>query len=252
MTLALLFVAAAAGGLLNSVVGGGSFVAFPALVLAGVAPISANATTTFALWPAALASAVAYRKDLTQPRAVVVTLALASFVGGALGGLLLLRTPNATFVKLIPWLMLFAAVLFTAGPAIARGVGRAGDRPLSTGALAIVTCAQLAIAIYGGYFGGGMGIMMLAVYSAFGLGDVHAMNALRTLLAILLNGVALATFVWAGAIAWRPGLLMVAGATVFGYVGAAVARRLPARAVRVFVLVVAWAMTVYFFARAWR
>jgi uncharacterized membrane protein YfcA len=261
---ALVLVAAAAlAGALNSVVGGGSFVAFPALLLVGVAPVSANATTALALWPGSLASTVAYRRELRQPpRAVLAALIGASAVGGTLGALLLLRTPNATFIRLIPWLLLLASALFTfGGPAMARLAARAGsDRhpaspsqsgPTSApgGKLVLVAAAltQLAIATYGGYFGGGMGIMMLAVWSTLGMTDIHRMNGLRVLVALVINGVALVAFIAAHAIAWTAALPMMVAATATGWFGAAVARRVAPRHVRRFVIAVAWSMTAYFF-----
>jgi uncharacterized membrane protein YfcA len=247
---ALVLLAAAVGGALNAVVGGGSFVAFPALLIAGVPPVSANATTTLALWPGALASTIAYRHDIDEPRTRLAVLAGASLVGGVLGAFALLHTSNTTFVRLVPWLMLLSAALFSAG---GRLTARLRDRAsgAGTGMLVGGALVQLLISIYGGYFGGGMGIMMLAAWSAMGMTDIHAMNGLRSLLGTLINGVALVAFVAAGAIAWAPGLLMVAGATASGYFGAALARRVDPRRVRQFVVAVAWAMTAWFFLRTY-
>lgn len=246
----LLFLASVLGGALNSVVGGGSFVAFPALLFAGVPAVSANATTTFALWPAAVGSLVAYRRDLRQPRRLVVAFSLTSLIGGGLGALLLLGTSDRTFVRLVPWLLLFASLLFSFGGKLALRLG-AHESENGATRIALGTAAQLVISIYGGYFGGGMGIVMLALWSVLGMTDLHAMNGLRTLLVILINGVALTAFIVAGAVAWRPGLVMVVGATAAGYFGAAWARRVDPRWVRRFVLAVAWAMTGYFFVRAY-
>jgi uncharacterized membrane protein YfcA len=250
VTLALLVCAAALAGALNAVVGGGSFVAFPALLFAGVPPIVANATTTFVLWPAAAGSALAYRAELPSERAVLLWLGAASVVGGALGAWLLLGTSDTTFVRLIPWLLLVATVLFTLG-----GYARA-DRPpraspsMTRGALVAGASVQLVTSIYGGYFGGGMGILMLATFSLMGIGNIHRMNALRTLLGLVLNGVALAMFVARGKIAWGPGLLMAVAATGAGYLGAWAARRGDPRRVRQFVTLIAWALTAWFFLRA--
>jgi uncharacterized membrane protein YfcA len=248
----VLFYAAALGCALNAVVGGGSFVAFPALLFAGVPAVSANATTAFALWPGALASIIAYRRELKQPPARLWWFGAASVAGGALGALLLMRTPNTTFVRIIPWLMLFATVAFTFGRALTRRLGLLGKGGASDGmgALVVGAAAQLFISIYGGYFGGGMGIVMLATWSLLGMSDLNAMNGLRTLLSALINGVAVAWFISAGAVSWRPGLVMVAGATCAGYGGAALARRIDPEWVRRFVMAVAWAMTGYFFATA--
>ena len=249
---AILLAGSILGGALNSVVGGGSFVAFPALVFAGVPPVAANATSTFALWPAGVASAWAYRNDLRHPRALGWAMSAASLVGGGVGALALLRTSNTLFVRLIPWLMLVATLLFSFGGHITTRLraGRAPQAADSTTALLVGTLAQLAISIYGGYFGGGMGIMMLATMSLLGMTDIHAMNGLRSVLGVLINGVAVAAFLASGLVALGPGIIMVAGATAAGYLGAAAARRIDPTWVRRFVMAVAWTMTAVFFARA--
>jgi len=245
-TSALLFVAAGIGGAINSVAGGGSFVSFPALLFAGVPPITANATNTIALWPGSLASTFAYRRELGEVRGPLVALGAAALLGGLFGSVLLLRTSDQAFVLLIPWLLLFATVLFSFGGRVANACtpgARAGT------AAAVVT--QLVISVYGGYFGGGMGIMMLAVLSLLGMSDIHRMNALKTLLATLINGVAVVAFLLAGAVAWGPGIVMIAGGIAGGYAGAAVARRVSPARVRTLVLVVAWSMTAYFFTKVY-
>lgn len=269
MSFPLLFVAAFLGGALNAVAGGGSFITLPALLYAGVTPVSANATSTFAMWPASLSSAVAYRREIGQARAWTMRLGAISLVGGLLGGLLLVRTSDESFVRLLPWLLLLATVTFTFGGRVAawtrrRGTGRAqhaspgavsggvaGKGVGDTKALPPMWMlpVQLAIATYGGYFGGGMGIMMMAGMAIAGMTDIHEMNGLKTVLAIAINGVALATFIATGSIAWAPGLVMVAGGVSGGYLGASTARRLSAGLVRWFVIAIAWGMTVYFFVR---
>jgi uncharacterized membrane protein YfcA len=245
-TYGLLFVAAAVGGAINSVAGGGSFVAFPALLFAGVPAVPANATNTIALWPGSLASAVAYRRELRDVRRTLFPLGVASLAGGLVGSLLLLRTSNHTFVLLIPWLLLFATVLFSFGGTV-TGRLRAGARA----SLGVAIAAQLLIGVYGGYFGGGIGIMMLAVLSLLGMTDIHRMNSLKAVLGTLANGVAVVTFVVAGAVAWAPGAVMIVGGVVGGYAGAAMARRVEPGLVRKLVLVVAWSMTGYFFLRTY-
>jgi uncharacterized protein len=251
-TVILLFVAAFLGGALNSVAGGGSFLSFPSLIFAGVPPINANATSTVALWPGSLASVFAYREELGRhDRGFVVALGLISLVGGVLGSLLLLRTPQSTFARLLPWLLLIATLLFAFGGWItaqlrrrlALGVGQ--SRELSWA----VAVFQLVIAFYGGYFGGGIGILMLAALGLLGLKNIHEMNALKTLLAGAINGIAVLTFVLAGVVFWPQALLMLVGATIGGYGSAAFARRLDPRFVRVFVILVGVSMTAYFF---WR
>jgi uncharacterized membrane protein YfcA len=244
---ALLFLAAAAGGAVNSVAGGGSFIAFPALLFAGVAPVAANATNTIALWPGTVASTFAYRRELREVRRELLPLAAASVAGGLAGSLLLLGTSDRTFVRLIPWLLLFATLLFTFGGRIPR---KAGDE--ARGGLWVAAGAQLVVSVYGGYFGGGQGIMVLAILSVLGMTDIHRMNALKTLLSSLVNGVAVAAFIVAGAVAWSPGVVMIGGGVAGGYAGAALARRVDPKRVRWLVLVIAWGMTAFFFVRAWK
>lgn len=256
---ALLFFAGVAGGGLNSIVGGGTFVAFPAMLLAGVPAVSASATTTLALWPGGVGSTIAYRKDFDHPKRLLVTMLVASAIGGVLGSVLLLRTSDSTFVRAVPWLLLFATLLFTFGGKLtarlrARSAEASGvlaeGAALGPKALAIIAVLQILIAIYGGYFGGGMGIMMLAAWTAAGMTNIHSMNGLRTLLGTVLNGVAVISFLVAGAISWGPGAVMLVGAIFGGYFGASFARRLEPRVVRTIVVSTAWCMTAYFFIRS--
>ncbi len=244
----VLFVLAMLGGGLNAVAGGGGFLTFPALVLMGVPPVPANATSIFALWPASLVSAAAYRRDL-RPDRLTLLLGLASAIGGAAGSIALLRTPNATFRAFIPWLLLAATALFIANAPLMRWLrarGRfTGDPTPRT--LAAIAVAQLAIAFYGGYFGAGIGIFMLTAFGFMGLTNIHAMNGLKTLLASFINGVSVAAFVLAGVILWSQALVMTAGAVIGGYMGATFAQRLDPRAIRTFVGAVGIALTVYFF-----
>ncbi len=246
---ALLLLSAILGGTLNSVAGGGSFVTFPALIFTGVPPINANATSTVALWPGTVASTAAYREEFGTQRRLLLPLGAISVLGGVIGALLLLRTPQATFSRLVPWLLLLATLLFTFGGTLtarlrARLAGGAGP---SRSLLLVIALIQLAVAIYGGYFGGGIGFVILAALALLGMSHIHTMNAIRTLLASCINGVAVATFVLAGAVAWPQALLMTAGAVVGGYGGARYARRLDPKLVRRFVIAVGCAMTAYFF-----
>jgi uncharacterized membrane protein YfcA len=247
-----LLVAAFAGGALNAVAGGGSFIALPALIFAGVPPVSANATTTLALWPASVSSVWAYRRELSAARSWAVSFAAVSLIGGLLGGLLLLRTTDTSFLRLLPWLLLTTAVTFTFGDRIQRAARRDSDRSAprpAREAPLLVLAFQLVIAIYGGYFGGGMGIMTLAALRIAGMRDIHEMNAVKALLGGIINGVALAEFIALGAIVWAPGLVMIAGGVAGGYVGAATARRTDQKYVGALITVVAWGMTIYFFIR---
>lgn len=241
----ILFLATLTAGALNSVAGGGSFITLPALLFAGVPPVAANATSTFAVWPASLASAVAYRRELRSLR-TWISLGVASLIGGLIGGLLLVKTSDAGFMRLLPWLMLIAAVTFTFGHHLTKRFDLAADGHATPWWMYVL---QLAIATYGGYFGGGMGIMMLAMLAAAGMSNIHEMNGLKAVLGVAINAVALVTFIAHGAIVWRPGLVMAAGGIVGGYAGGAVARRLSRDAIRIFVIGIAWTMTAYFFVR---
>jgi len=240
-----LFLIAVVAGALNAVAGGGSFLGLPALLYAGVAPVAANATTTFAMWPASVASAVAYRRDISVRPRTLVPMGVVSVAGGLIGGQLLMRTSDLSFLRLLPWLMLAATLTFTFSGRLTARLGRGRPHDLSPWALLL----QLAIATYGGYFGGGIGIMMLAVMSVAGMTNIHEMNGLKVLLAVAINGVALVEFFLHNAVAWTPGLVMAAGGICGGYAGAGIARQLPAERVRMFVTVIAWILTVYFFVR---
>jgi uncharacterized protein len=238
------------GGALNAVAGGGSFVAFPALLFVGVPPIPANATNTLALWTAAAASGGAYRTRLETATRVLVPLLAASLAGGLLGALLLLRTPAHTFMRVLPWLTLGATLLFVSAKWLA-GRSSGISRQASTTALISATLAQLLVGVYGGYFGGGMGIVMLAMLAALGMTDIHAMNALKSVMGWVINGVAVVTFVVAKAVYWKQGGVMIAGSLLGGYFGAHYALKLPPSWVRGFVIAVGAGMTVYFFVKAY-
>jgi uncharacterized membrane protein YfcA len=242
-----LFFAGALGGALNSVAGGGSFIAFPALLFTGVPPIPANATNTIALWTAAAASGGAYRKHLDVPRRVLIPLLAASLTGGLIGALLLLKTPAHTFMRVLPWLTLGATLLFAFGRKLAGGRKSIVEHDATGAALVGATLFQLAVAVYGGYFGGGMGIVMLAMLAALGLTDIHAMNALKSVMGFVINGVAVVTFVVAGAVYWKHGSAMILGAIAGGYLGAHYAQKMPQSWIRMFVVLVGAGMTVYFF-----
>jgi uncharacterized membrane protein YfcA len=245
-TSALLFAAGAVGGAINAVAGGGSFLVFPSMLLVGVPPVAANASTAAALWPAGIASTVAYRKELPKDRRALVVLALASAAGGALGALLLLATSDETFTKLLPLLMFAASAVFTFGPRIARA-GKARHLPLAAGAL-----VQLVIASYGGYFGGGMGILMLATFTLMGMTHLHTMNGLKTMLGVLINGAANVAFFAAHKVVFEVAAPVAVGSIVGGFFGAAIARTIDPGHVRRFVLVFAWGLTAWFFVKVLR
>jgi len=250
-TAIVLFVAGILGGALNAVAGGGSFVAFPALLLTGVPPIPSNATNCFALWVGTTASGGAYRNRLDITRRVLIPLIAISVVGGIAGAILLLKTPAHTFMRVLPWLMLGATLLFAFGKQLSRG------RPSSLGHVATTTalfwaCAfELLVSIYGGYFGGGVGIINLAMLAALGMTDIHAMNALKVVLGAVINGVAVVTFIAAHAIAWPQAIVMTIGAILGGYSAAHFSQKLPQSWIRVFVILVGAGMTLYFFDKAY-
>ena len=266
----LLFIAAMLGGTLNSVAGGGSFVTVPSLIFAGVLPVEANTTSTVALWPGSVASITAYRRELAKlNRVVVLTLGIISLVGGILGALLLLSTSQSTFLYLLPYLMLVATLLFAFSPRItkflraraaARQEGELYDRhkiedktsTFSWRSLLAISVIQMVVAIYGGYFGGGIGIMILASLGIMGMENIHEMNGLKTVLQSAINGVAVITFILARAVIWLPAIVMIAGAITGGYGGAYLARKLDARIIRAFVILVGTSMTIYFFLRSLR
>jgi uncharacterized membrane protein YfcA len=247
----LLFVAGVLGGALNAVAGGGSFIAFPSLLFTGVPPIPANATNSLALWAGVTASGGAYRSQLDVPRRVLLPLLITSVIGGLLGAYLLLKTPAHTFMELLPWLMLGATLLFVFGPKLSGGRPSSVGRDATATAIIVASVLELAVAVYGGYFGGGVGIVNLAMLAAIGMTDIHAMNALKSVLGSAINGVATIAFIVARAVYWPQALVMTAGAVVGGYFGAHYAQKLPQNWVRGFVILVGIGMTIYFFAKAY-
>ncbi|MBI5610960.1 MAG: sulfite exporter TauE/SafE family protein [Deltaproteobacteria bacterium] len=244
----LLFAAAAVGGAMNAVAGGGSFVTFPTLVWLGLPPIDANATSTVALWPGSVGSAWGFRSVLGHERRRLPALGAASLAGGALGAWLLLRTQNATFLLLVPWLLTAATVLFAVSPWLVPRLRQWSGGRLEQAMW--LTGVQLGIAVYGGYFGGGMGILMLAGFALAGIRDIHAANGLKSVLGALINGTAIALFVASGAVHWLPAATMVLGSVVGGYAGARGSRRVDPRWVRWVVVVVGAVTAAVFFAKA--
>jgi uncharacterized membrane protein YfcA len=246
-----LFVVSVIGGVLNSLVGGGTFVVFPTLLLTGVPAIQANATNTTALWPGVLFSLFAWRREAaTAPYKAL--LAVTSLVGGAAGALLLLKTPPVLFERSVPFLLLAATLMFTLNPLLAKRLSAVeGPATISRTRLAATTGLVLLIAVYGGYFGGGIGLLILAALGLLGLTDYHHMNAFRLILSCCANAVAVAVFALAGAVYWPAASLMLVGAIVGGYGGARVMRRIPAPILRRLVIGFGLAMSAYFFYRQW-
>ena len=242
----LLIGAALVAGLMNAVAGGGSFLTFPALVFTGVPSIVANATSTVALFPGALASAWAYRHDFEGLEKIPLKPALAvSIAGGIAGALLLLYTSQKTFDVIIPWLLLGATMAFALGPQVLKKLkGQSWMGPRTLIAL------QFFIGIYGGYFGGAVGIIMLAVWTLAGMREIHAMNGGRTLLGGVMNAAAVVCFVIAGKIWWLQTAMMLAAAVAGGYAGARLAKRTNPSWIRLAIILVSIAVTVAFFLRS--
>lgn len=248
----LLFLTSIVAGAINSVAGGGSFLSFPALVFCGVPPIQANATNTMALWPGTLASVGAYRRELQGGnRRMLFPLIATGIVGGLLGAVMLLQTPQATFLRLVPYLLALATLLFAASGWISRQIRLRSHhmRHRTVWALMGGALVQLAIAIYIGFFGAGAGILMLALLATLGIESIHTMNAYKTVLATICNGIAVLAFVVAGAIVWREAALMLIGASLGGYFGAYYAQKMNPQHVRWMVIATGAGMSLYFFAR---
>ena len=246
----IVFLAAFCAGMINSVAGGGTLVTFPTLVWIGRDPILANVTNAVALWPGSLSAMVGYRRELGDSRRWMMLLGAPSIAGGLLGAYLLLRTPSRTFAAIVPHLILFATVLFALQESITRLVGADGhahrhpSRAWWIGAAAFQFC----VAVYGGYFGAGIGILMLAALGLLGLTDIHRMNGLKNFFAMCINLIAAAYFVMWGTVSWSDAVVMAVGAIAGGYFGAGLARRLGRRFVRrtVVVIGVTMAVSLYF------
>jgi uncharacterized membrane protein YfcA len=247
------FAAGLGAGAINAVAGGGTLLSFPVLVWAGRDPVVANATNALALWAGSLASAVGLRRELARASPVLPLLLPSAVVGAAIGGWLLLRTPSRVFSALVPYLVMGATVLMAAQRPLRRLGGRPdqadpGAAPGRAAAVALVL-GQLLVSIYGGYFGAGMGILMLAAMGLYGLGDIHQRNALKNVAATVTNGVAGIYFALSGAIAWGDALALATGAIIGGYAAASLGRRLSRSAAEVVVVVIGVAMSVALFVR---
>jgi len=254
----LLALSAFAAGAVNSVAGGGSLLTFPALLAAGLDPIAANATSTVALVPGSIAACLSYRAHLHGQWRAVLVMALPSLVGGVLGATLLLQGGSERFTHVVPWLLLVATGLFASQEGLTRwrvhraqsertkSGHRSLDRPLVIAALSL---GQLLVATYGGYFGAGIGIAMLAALSLTGMREIHRMNALKNLSAALINGVAVALFVHAHAADLPIAAFMAVAAILGGRSGARLAQRVRPESVRRLVTLIGLAITAFLFAR---
>jgi len=249
-----LFCAAAVAGTLNAIAGGGTFLSFPALLATGVPAVQGNATNTVALWPGLAASTGAYVKRLDVPRRLLVPLLITSVAGGFLGSLLLLKTPQRVFLHLVPWLLLASTLLFAFGNKIRTLAARTaivGDwRTTSWKVITVISIIELLIAVYGGYFGAGIGFMTLAMLAALGMNDMHAMGALRTLLAVVINAAAVLLFVAARAVLWPQCVTMIVGAILGGWLGAHYAQKVDPAKMRRVIIAIGMVMTAYYFVTA--
>lgn len=247
---ALLLGSAFAAGVLNAIAGGGSFLTFPALVFAGVPPIAANATSALAVSPGYLGSTLGFRAELaSMPRALLWREAGIAAMGGVAGALLLLVTPAKVFSGVVPWLLLFATALFALGPQLARWAAAGQSGAASSHALARAP-GLLLVSVYGGYFNGGLGILLMALYTVLGESSLSRVNALKNLCSLVLSVLSVAAFVLAGVIVWEQGIAMMLAATLGGYWGAHWSRLLPALWLRRGVIGIGLAMTVAFFLKA--
>jgi uncharacterized membrane protein YfcA len=236
--------AAFGAGVLNAIAGGGSFLTFPALVFAGVPPLAANATSAAAVSPGYLGSTLGFKDELRAiPGATLQREVLVAAVGGLIGAGLLMVTPASVFSGLVPWLLLLATGLFALGPRIAaRSAGQGATAAWRLPGL-------LAVSIYGGYFNGGLGILLMALYTLTGESRLNTVNALKNLNSFVLSWLSVAAFAWAGAIVWDQALWMMLLATAGGWSGARLAKRLPTQGVRKLVIGTGLLMSAVFFSR---
>lgn len=244
---AFLMATACFAGALNSVAGGGTFFLFPALMSAGIPPVAANVTSTLAVWPASVTAALAFKQEMTVPYKALWKLALISLAGGAVGAGLLLYLPEMVFDGLVPWLLLLATLLFTFGHKLQR-LQPMTDMDL-THPKAGLLIGQFLVSVYGGYFGAGIGILMLSLLAIYGMNHIHQMNALKTWLGMFINGVAVLLFIFSGQVAWVKLPLMVCAALLGGYLGAKSSMKIDKRYVKRFVIVAAWGITATYFVK---
>jgi len=279
LNILVFFGVSAIGGMLNSVAGGGTFLTFPVFILNGLSPLQANVMSTIALCPGSMASAYAYKKRLDIDRKLLKAFLVVNLIGSIIGTAILLLLPEVTFERAVPWLLLFATLLFTFGgrmnfplplrervASVARRVrgSRKNKNPLTSVFLRTYSVSprktvlslkgrgllmQLSIAIYGGYFGAGQGILMLAMLQFLGFTDIHRMNALKVVLGSAINLVAMVVFILAGKVVWALAPVMILGAVFGGYLGAHGALKVSPQKIRMLVSVIGALMTLYFFIR---
>jgi uncharacterized protein len=249
LTALLLFAAGLVGGALNSLAGGGSFIVFPALLAAGVPPVIANASNTYAALPGYMSGVWGYWKSLADVRHLLLPYTIVSAVFGVAGAELLLHISDETFSLVVPWLMLFAVLLFAFGGRINRFVARhAGEtRHMKAAGAVLLYLLLAALCVYGGFFNAGLGIMLLAFLALAGLTDIHAMNGLKLWISSVVAIAAVIRFVLDGSIDWYFGSLALVGVTIGGYAAARLAPRIPTELIRTLVIVYGAGLTAWFF-----
>jgi uncharacterized membrane protein YfcA len=245
-------VASFLAGVLNAVAGGGSFLSFPAMLSMRILPVQANATNTVALWPGQLTSVAAYRDDIRKNLHLALPMGVAGLIGGTAGALVLLNTPQMTFLHLVPWLLLMSASIFAFTGPVSRWLAR------RKGDLAIahhpprrlpVFLATMSVCFYIGYFGAGAGFLLITVLSLFGYQDLHEINALKVVSTTLANGIAVVIFAVSGKVVWPYCLLAMFVCAIGGYSSARLARRIPQSVLRGLVISIGLFMAAWFF---WR
>lgn len=250
-----LTIAAFIGGLLNAVAGGGSFLLFPAILGMKVLPVQANATNTVALWPGQLTSVAAYRHDVRRNLRVAIPMAIAGLIGGTGGAIVLLHTPQLTFLHLVPWLLLAAAIIFALSGPVSRWLEHLKVlRSHAPGGvhkprMVPVFIATAAVCFYIGYFGAGAGFLIITLLSLFGYQDLNEINALKVVSTTMANGIAFVLFVINGQVVWRYCLVAMATCAIGGYTSASLARRIPQSVLRGTVVFIGLGMAAWFF---WR
>jgi len=249
-----LTVAAFIAGVLNAVAGGGSFLLFPAMLGMKMLPIQANASNTVALWPGQLTSIAAYRRDIRKNLGVALPMAMAGFIGGTCGAIVLLITPQRTFLHLVPWLLLLAASIFAASGPVSRWLehrkylrSQAGGAHTRAPRRLPVFLCTIVVCFYIGYFGAGAGFLIITLLSLFGFQDLHEINALKVVSTTMANGIAFVLFVLNGQVVWRYCLVAMLTCGVGGYTSASMARRVPQPALRATVVVIGLSMAAWFF-----
>jgi uncharacterized membrane protein YfcA len=255
--IAMLCVAAAMAGIVNSIAGGGTLLTFPALTWvlgpSAAAAVIANATSTIAVFPGSVASTWGYRRELVGMKSWILPLIIPSLIGSAIGTFLVAQRDPQEFLFLVPWLILMATSLFLLQPAITKwtGIGKPHATP-STFARYGIMSFQFLIAFYGGYFGAGIGILMLSSLALMGISDIHRMNSIKTLLASTINSVSVALFIWYDKVNWSLAIPMIIASIAGGFLGAVVARRLNKNIVRYIVITIGIVLSGYYFIQVYQ